>query len=92
VSDLLIILLSGDGKFSLEGKNLDAALKSGRQLFSLLKEDRFQEFSETLDQLYSFVKQNGQPVEIYHNADIIVPPVKCDPRTIQSIMGFQKTP
>jgi hypothetical protein len=88
----LIILLSGDGKFLLEGKSLDTALESGRQLFSLLREDRIQEFSEALDELHSFVKQKGQPVEIYHNADIIVPPVKCDPRTIQSIMGFQKTP
>ncbi|MGA2573797.1 MAG: hypothetical protein ABSF36_06295 [Candidatus Methanomethylicaceae archaeon] len=88
----MIILLSGDGKFLLEGKSLDTALESGRQLFSLLREDRIQEFSEALDELHSFVKQKGQPVEIYHNADIIVPPVKCDPRTIQSIMGFQKTP
>jgi len=92
VTNLLIILLSGDGKFLLEGKSLDTALESGRQLFSLLREDRIQEFSEALDELHSFVKQKGQPVEIYHNADIIVPPVKCDPRTIQSIMGFQKTP
>jgi hypothetical protein len=92
VADLLIILLSGDGKFLLEGKNLDTALESGRQLFSLLREDRIQEFSEALDELHSFVKQKGQPVEIYHNADIIVPPVKCDPRTIQSIMRLQKTP
>lgn len=92
MTNLLIILLSGDGKFLLEGKSLDTALESGRQLFSLLREDRIQEFSEALDELHSFVKQKGQPVEIYHNADIIVPPVKCDPRTIQSIMGFQKTP
>lgn len=92
MSDLLIILLSGNGKFLLEGKNLEAALESGRQLFRLLKEDRLQEFSEVIDELHSFVKQNGRQVEIYYNADIIVPPVKCDPRIIQSIMGFQKIP
>lgn len=88
----MIILLSGKGKYLLEGKALDAVLESGRQLYLLLKEERYDEFSQSLSRLHSYVTANGKQVEILRNADIIVPPLGSDPRVIGSIMGLQGTP
>lgn len=88
----MIILLSGEGKYSLEGQELDAVLESGRRLYLLLKEARYDEFSQSLSQLHSYVTAKGKQVEILRNADIIVPPLGCDPRVIGSIMGLQSTP
>jgi len=88
----LIILLSGDGKYSLSGEDLEEALERGRMLFKLLKENRMEDFSNELSDLHSFVKERGHSVEIFRNAEVIIPPIKCDPQAIHSIMGFQKSP
>jgi len=88
----MIVLLSGKGKYSLDGKELDTVLESGRRLYLLLKEERYDEFSRSLTQLHSYVTANGKQVEILRNADVIVPPLSCDPRIIGSIMGLQNTP
>jgi len=88
----MIVLLSGKGKYSLEGKELETVLESGRSLYVLLKEERYTEFSQSLYQLHSFVMANGRQVEILRNADIIVPPLECDPRIMGSVMGLQSSP
>jgi hypothetical protein len=88
----MIILLSGAGKYSLEGKELDTVLESGRRLYLLLKEERYDEFSRSLSQLHSFVMANGKQVEILRNTDVIIPPLSCDPRILGSIMGLQSNP
>jgi len=88
----MIILLSGDGKYSVEGKDLDAVLETGRTLFSLLKEDKDEEFSRTLREIHRFVRGKGTPVEIYRSADVIIPPLDCDPKVMKSVLGIQKSP
>jgi hypothetical protein len=90
--DGMIVLLSGKAKYAIEGKELDFVLESGRRLYFFLKEGRYHEFSWSLSQLHSYVMDNGKQVEILRNADIIVPPLDCDPRVIGSILGFQSTP
>jgi hypothetical protein len=88
----MIVLLSGEGKYSLDGKELDTVLKSGRRLYLLLKEERYDEFSHSLSQLHSYVIANGKQVEILRVADVVVPPLNCDPRIMGSIMGVQSAP
>jgi len=88
----MIVLLSGKGKYSLEGKELETVLESGRSLYVLLKEERYTEFSQSLYQLHSFLMANRRQVEILRNADIIVPPLECDPRIMGSVMGLQSSP
>lgn len=88
----MIILLSGDGKYSVEGQDLDETLESGRQLYLLLKAEKYEEFAQSLSQLHSYVRTRGRQVEILRSADIIIPPLTCDPRVLGSIMGLQRTP
>jgi hypothetical protein len=88
----MIVLLSGEGKYSLDGKELDTVLESGRRLYLLLKEERYDEFSHSLSQLHSYVIANGKQVEILRVADVVVPPLNCDPRIMGSIMGVQSAP
>jgi hypothetical protein len=88
----MIILLSGDGKYSMEGADLESVLESGRRLYLLLKGESYEEFALSLSQLHSFVKANGKHVEILRNADVIIPPLSCDPRILGSIMGLHNNP
>jgi hypothetical protein len=88
----MIILLSGDGKYSVEGTDLDSVLESGRRLYLLLKTESYEEFTRSLYQLHSYVKTNGRQVEILRSADVIVPPLNCDPRILGSIMGLHSAP
>jgi len=88
----MIILLSGDGKYSVKGTDLENVLESGRSLYMLLKTERYEEFAQSLYQLHSYVKANGSQVEIIRSADIIIPPLSCDPRILGSIMGLHNTP
>ena len=88
----MIILLSGDGKYLLEGNEVETVLNAGRNLYSYIRDDRFQDFLKTLKELHEFVKAKGSPVEIFRPADLIIPPVDCDPRLIQLSLGLQKIP
>jgi len=85
----LIVLLSGDGKYSLEGKDLDTVLETGRTLFSLLKQDKDEEFSRTLREIHRFVRGKGTLVEIYRSADVIIPPLEVDPKVMKSVLGIK---
>jgi hypothetical protein len=86
----LIILLSGNGKYSLEGTFLFAVEDAGKTLFSLLMEGEKndQEFTSKLIELHEFVKKNGIPVE----ADLILPPLHSNPGTMRAMLGLQKKP
>lgn len=84
----MIILLSGDSKYSVNGKDLDAVLEAGRELFILLKEGKDKDFNHTLKEIHKFVQMNGKLVEIYRSADVIIPPVKSDPKVIKSVLGI----
>jgi hypothetical protein len=88
----LIVLLSGNGKYAMEGKDLDRVLETGRGLFSLLKEDKDEEFSRSLREVHRFVRGKGTPVEIYRIAGVIIPPVECDPKVMKGVLGIQKSP
>ena len=88
----MIILLSGDGKYLLEETELDAVQVVGKLLFSLLGRGDDQEYERKLGELHEFIKKNGTPVEVYKNADLIVPPLLCDPVTMRSMLGLQKNP
>jgi len=88
----LIILLSGDSKYSVNGKDLDAVLETGRKLFILLKEGKDEDFTHTLGEIHKFVQMKGKPVEIYRSADMIIPPIKSDPKVMKSVLGIQKSP
>lgn len=88
----MIILLSGDSKYLVNGKDLDTVLETGRQLFILLKEGKDEDFTNTLKELHQFVQKTGKPVEIYRSADVIIPPIKSDPRIIKSVLGIQNCP
>jgi hypothetical protein len=88
----LIILLSGDGKYNLQNNDIEAVLDSGRSLYSCVRDDRFQDFYRILKELHEFVKAKGTPVEIFRPADLIIPPLNCDPRLVQLSFGLQKTP
>lgn len=85
----MIVLLSGDGKYSLEGKDLDTVLETGRTLFSLLKQDKDEEFSRTLREIHRFVRGKGTLVEIYRSADVIIPPLEVDPKVMKSVLGIK---
>jgi len=76
----------------VEGEDLDRVLETGRRLFSLLKEDKDEEFSRTLREIHRFVRGKGMPVEVYRSADIIIPPAECDPKVMKSVLGIQKSP
>jgi hypothetical protein len=88
----MIILLSGDGKYAVEGTDLDNVLESGRHLYQLLKTENYEEFARSLYQLHSYVKANGKQVETLRSADVIVPPFNCEPRILGSIMGLHSAP
>lgn len=85
----MIILLSGNGKYSLDGENLERVFEKGRKLFLLLKEQKYEEFSLTLKEVHEFVEKNGKSVEMLKNADIIIPPVKFNPQQIREIFGLE---
>ena len=90
----MIILLSGNGKYSLEGTFLFTVEDAGKTLFSLLMEgeENDQEFTSKLIELHEFVKKNGIPVEVYKNADLILPPLHSNPGTMRAMLGLQKKP
>lgn len=88
----MIVLISGDGKYSIEGSDLDEVLERGRGLYALLKESRFGEFSPALRELHDIVRQRGKPVEIFRVVDVIIPPADCDPQLMSQMMGLQRTP
>jgi len=81
----MIILLSGDGKYYLEGEDLEHVFLEGRKLFSLLKQGKYEEFSLLLKDLHRFVKEKGKPVDILKVADIIIPPAKSNPFIMKEI-------
>jgi len=81
----MIVLLSGDGKYYLDGDDLEHIFLEGRRLFSLLKEKKFEEFSLSLIDLHEFVKKKGKPVDILKTADIIIPPAKSDPSLMNDL-------
>lgn len=81
----MIVLLSGDGKYYLDGKDLEHVFTEGRRLFSLLKEKKFEEFSLLLADLHEFVRKKGSPVEILKTADIIIPSVKSNPSLMNEL-------
>jgi len=85
----LIVLLSGDGKYSLEGDDLEEVLTRGRTLYSSLKDDRTDEFETRLLELREFVRKKGRPVEIFRGAEIIIPPANCSPEILRSVLGLQ---
>lgn len=85
----MIILLSGDGKYNLEEEDLEQIFEEGRKLFSLLKEGKYEEFSLTMKNLHEFVKKKGKPVDVFKNADVIIPPVKSSPKDIKEIFGLE---
>jgi hypothetical protein len=89
---VLIVLLSGNGKYLLEGDDVEAVLEAGRNLYSLVRDDRGYEFHKTLSELHDFVKTKGTPVEIFRPVDFIIPPPDCDPQIIRQAFGLQKTP
>lgn len=86
----MIVLISGNGKYAVEGEDLDSLMKDGRVLFDLLKKSNYEEFTYCLNRLHEFVKKHGKVTEIYRPADIILPPLNCDPRIVQTLMGIQK--
>ena len=88
----MIVLISGDGKYMVEGESVDNIMENGRRLFALLKESNYEEFSTSLKKLHEFVKESGREVEIYRPAEIILPPIGCDPRLVQALFGFQRKP
>jgi hypothetical protein len=87
----MIVLISGDGKYSLEGADLETVMDCGRQLYALLKEGNFREFSAGLRELHDIVKRRGKPVDIFRVVDVIIPP-DCEPHLLVLLMGLQKTP
>ncbi|MCS7097578.1 MAG: hypothetical protein NZ922_01155 [Candidatus Methanomethyliaceae archaeon] len=84
----MIVLLSGYGKFFIEDELTDFIIKEGCRLFSLLSENKFEEFSLALRNLHEYVKKIGKPVSILKNADIIIPPLDTDPEDIKSVLGI----
>lgn len=84
----MIVLLSGCGKFFIEDEFADFIIREGCRLFSLLSENKLEEFSLTLKNLHEFIKKIGKPVSILKNADIIIPPVDLDPEDIKNILSF----
>lgn len=88
----MIVLLSGYGKFFIEEKFIDFIIEEGCRLFSLLSENKFEEFSLALRNLHEYVKKIGKPVSILKSADIVIPPLDTNPEDLKSVLGIYNTP
>ncbi|GEM_PF-1110273 len=88
----MIVLLSGEGKYSLEERDTERLLEIGKELYHLLSEGRDREFALRLGELHAFVKRKGKKVEIFRLTDIVIPPADVDPAMMERIFGFQKSP
>lgn len=84
----MIVLLSGNGKYYLDGENLEHIFEEGRRLFHLLKDGKFDEFSSSLTNLHKFIKTKGKPIEVLKTADIIIPPTTSNPSLMKEIFGL----
>ncbi|MDH5806690.1 MAG: hypothetical protein QXW62_02080 [Candidatus Methanomethylicaceae archaeon] len=84
----MIVLLSGCGKFSIDDESIDFIIEEGSRLFSLLSENKFEEFSLALKNLHEFIKKIGKPVSILKNADIVIPPIDINPEDFKNILGL----
>jgi hypothetical protein len=53
---------------------------------------KYDEYLSSLQSLHELVKKAGKEVEIFRPAEIILPPVDCDPTLVQTLFGIQKKP
>ncbi len=88
----MIILLSGEKKYSVEGEALDKINSMGRQIFETLERNDVAALGTQLRALHSYVKKNGVHADPYTNAEIIIPPVDCDANELRVFFNLHKAP
>uniref|UniRef100_A0A7C3F6C0 Uncharacterized protein n=1 Tax=Candidatus Methanomethylicus mesodigestus TaxID=1867258 RepID=A0A7C3F6C0_9CREN len=84
----LIVLVSGKGKYFANKEQYDRIETEGKALFQLLKEKKDVEFSKNLKALHEYIVGECRQVEVFRNAELIVPPVTCDPARLREVMGI----
>ncbi len=89
---VMIILLSGEKKYSVEGEALDKVNSMGREIFEALERNDIAKMYAQLSALHSYVKENGTRVDPYKNADAVIPPADCDAKELRDFFNLQKTP
>lgn len=88
----MIILLSGEKKYSVEGASLEKVDELGRLLYETLERGDSAQFKELLQNLHSFVKENGVNVDPLRKADLVIPSPICDANEFRALFNLQKTP
>ncbi len=89
---LMIVLLSGEKKYSVEGSALDEVNLMGRAIYESLERNDIANIGSQLQALHSHVKENGIRADPYRNADLVVPPVNCDVNVLRELFNLQKVP
>jgi len=89
---VMIFLLSGEKKYSVEGEALEKVDLMGREIFEALERNDIATMCTQLKALHSYVKENGTRADPYKNADAVIPPADCDANELRDFFNLQKTP